>query len=134
MADPASIVDIPRSSSFCAIRSFSSVESATPGVCSPSLSVVSRKRIFWNNIIPHIFFIDIECTISDTTILDICNDTYRWIHHAIIALIVDCSDTSFLVLFISRTVYFPIYMIHCCKFKGKCQYFQLLLLQVPHMS
>ena len=38
---PASICGIPSSSNLCAISSFSSSEKHTPGVCSPSLSVVS---------------------------------------------------------------------------------------------
>jgi hypothetical protein len=35
----------PRASSLQAIKTFSSVESDTPGVCSPSLSVVSKNRM-----------------------------------------------------------------------------------------
>lgn len=38
---PASIWGIPSSSSLCAISNFSSNEKHTPGVCSPSLRVVS---------------------------------------------------------------------------------------------
>jgi hypothetical protein len=45
MAEPASIVSTPRISSLRAIKTFSSVESDTPGVCSPSLSVVSKNRM-----------------------------------------------------------------------------------------
>jgi len=43
---PASIWGIPSSSSLCAISNFSSKEKHTPGVCSPSLSVVSYILIF----------------------------------------------------------------------------------------
>ena len=43
---PASIWGIPSSSSLCAISSFSSKEKHTPGVCSPSLSVVSYILMF----------------------------------------------------------------------------------------
>ena len=57
-ANPDSITSIPSSSSFWAIRSLFSGTSDTPGVCSPSLKVVSKnfidlgKRL--NKAIPHL--------------------------------------------------------------------------------
>lgn len=53
MADPASMTLTPSSSSFVAMSTLSLLVSATPGVCSPSLRVVSKNRTFSNNIIPH---------------------------------------------------------------------------------
>src|SRR5512137_457321 len=53
-ADPASMTWTPISESFRAISSFSAGERDTPGVCSPSLNVVSKKRIVSaNKAIPH---------------------------------------------------------------------------------
>jgi len=48
-ADPASITLTPIEDSFSAIWSFSRGSSETPGVCSPSRKVVSKKRIFSAN-------------------------------------------------------------------------------------
>src|SRR4029079_11871203 len=45
--NPASIVSTPNSSNFIAISNFSSGETVTPGVCSPSLNVVSKILIFF---------------------------------------------------------------------------------------
>jgi hypothetical protein len=56
-AKPASMIFTPTSSSLFAIKSFSSGVRETPGVCSPSLNVVSKililsaKRL--NKAIPH---------------------------------------------------------------------------------
>ena len=44
--NPASIASTPRSSIFCAMSSFCCGDSETPGVCSPSLNVVSNIRTF----------------------------------------------------------------------------------------
>ena len=56
-AKPASITSTPSSSKRCAIRSLFSGIKDTPGVCSPSRSVVSKTLIFsgrWlNKAIPH---------------------------------------------------------------------------------
>ena len=46
IGNPASMASTPRVSSFCAIASFCSGVNATPGVCSPSLSVVSKILTF----------------------------------------------------------------------------------------
>src|SRR5690606_75015 len=43
---PASMTSTPRRANACAISSFCAVLSATPGLCSPSLSVVSKKRTY----------------------------------------------------------------------------------------
>ena len=56
-AKPASIASTPISSSFLAISSFSSGVRETPGVCSPSLRVVSKNLILFlklfDKAIPH---------------------------------------------------------------------------------
>ena len=44
--NPVSIASIPNASNFFAMFSFCSGESETPGVCSPSLNVVSNILIF----------------------------------------------------------------------------------------
>jgi hypothetical protein len=48
-AEPASTTETPISESLEAISSFSAGFNDTPGVCSPSRSVVSKKRIFSAN-------------------------------------------------------------------------------------
>ena len=48
-AEPASITLTPMEESFSAIWSFSCGSSETPGVCSPSRKVVSKKRSFSTN-------------------------------------------------------------------------------------
>jgi hypothetical protein len=48
-AEPASITSTPIEESFSAISSFSCGPSETPGVCSPSRKVVSKKRSFSAN-------------------------------------------------------------------------------------
>jgi len=48
-AEPASITSTPIKESFSAIWSFSCGSSETPGVCSPSRKVVSKKRKFSTN-------------------------------------------------------------------------------------
>ncbi len=56
-ADPASMTLTPIEESFRAISSFSSGSSETPGVCSPSRNVVSKKRrLFTNKTICHGLF------------------------------------------------------------------------------
>ena len=58
-AKPASITFTPRSSKRLAILSLCSGVKEMPGVCSPSLSVVSKKRIFLgknlDKAIPHFY-------------------------------------------------------------------------------
>jgi hypothetical protein len=48
-AEPASITSTPMEESFSAIWSFSCGSRETPGVCSPSRNVVSKKRRFSTN-------------------------------------------------------------------------------------
>jgi hypothetical protein len=48
-AEPASMTLTPMEESFSAIWSFSCGSSETPGVCSPSRKVVSKKRSFSTN-------------------------------------------------------------------------------------
>ncbi len=56
-AKPASMMSTPSLSSCSAITSFFSGVNETPGVCSPSLRVVSKIRIWWAKLldktIPH---------------------------------------------------------------------------------
>ena len=52
IAEPASMTSTPRASRFRAIQTFSSGVRLTPGVCSPSLKVVSKNRTSGNKTIP----------------------------------------------------------------------------------